>query len=223
MLFRSLLATACALAAAIALPAAAPAAPLDDPVNQWLPSSEGATWDYEWFNSGYSPRRTRERYTVKAREGDIVPPGLDHRGPGQRRGHGARGGRDRLPPHRPRPGQHELGEHAAAVAVPRPVRERHAMPEQPLGLALHAHLGHPVAGPPRAARPEGALEVRSAARTATSRRQPLPRPPEGGPSGVPGGRHRRGGRDRTSPRRAPSATRSAAACARSGGSTAWAR
>ena len=66
---RSLLATACALAAVILLPASAAAAPLDDPVNQWLPSSEGAQWDYEWFNSGYSPRRTRERYTVKAREG----------------------------------------------------------------------------------------------------------------------------------------------------------
>ena len=58
-------------AAAASLTLASPAAAandLTDPLDQWLPSVESATWTYEWSNSGYSPVPTNERYTVKQRE-----------------------------------------------------------------------------------------------------------------------------------------------------------
>jgi hypothetical protein len=57
-----------AVAALMLVPAPAGAASLTDPVDQWLPSPNGATWTYEWFDSGYAPKRTKERYTVKQRE-----------------------------------------------------------------------------------------------------------------------------------------------------------
>ncbi|MDP8942566.1 MAG: hypothetical protein M3N16_00345 [Actinomycetota bacterium] len=59
------------LLATLALLATSPAAAasLDDPVNQWLPSSDGATWTYEWFDSSYAPQRTREKVTLKKRDG----------------------------------------------------------------------------------------------------------------------------------------------------------
>jgi hypothetical protein len=57
-----------AVAALLIFPAAAPAASLTDPVDQWLPSADGANWTYEWFDSGYAPMRTKERYIVKQRE-----------------------------------------------------------------------------------------------------------------------------------------------------------
>jgi hypothetical protein len=41
---------------------------LSDPLDQWLPSVETASWTYQWSNSGYSPVPTMERYTVKERE-----------------------------------------------------------------------------------------------------------------------------------------------------------
>ena len=59
---------AAATALVLALPATAPAQSLTDPVDQWLPSSDDATWTYEWFDSNYAPKRTKERYTVKQRE-----------------------------------------------------------------------------------------------------------------------------------------------------------
>ena len=52
----------------LAAPSAASAQSLTDPVDQWLPSPENASWTYEWFDSGYAPRRTKEVYTVKQRE-----------------------------------------------------------------------------------------------------------------------------------------------------------
>jgi hypothetical protein len=56
-------------AASLALaPAALAQDSLTDPVDQWLPSLESATWTYEWSNSGYSPVATKEQYTVKQRE-----------------------------------------------------------------------------------------------------------------------------------------------------------
>jgi hypothetical protein len=58
-----------ALAAALTFAAPAAAAnSLTDPLDQWLPSVETATWTYAWSNSGYSPVPTKERYTVKQRE-----------------------------------------------------------------------------------------------------------------------------------------------------------
>lgn len=53
----------------VVLPASASGASLTDPADQWLPSSDGATWTFEWSNSGHAPQRTRERYTLLARNG----------------------------------------------------------------------------------------------------------------------------------------------------------
>ena len=52
----------------LALPQAASAQGLADPVDQWLPSADGASWTYEW-DSAFSPAPTRERYTLEEREG----------------------------------------------------------------------------------------------------------------------------------------------------------
>ena len=57
-----------ALALLIAAPTAAAQDSLTDPLDQWLPSVETASWTYQWSNSGYSPVPTIERYTVKQRE-----------------------------------------------------------------------------------------------------------------------------------------------------------
>ncbi len=62
-----------ALAAVLLLalaPAAAPAAnALTDPADQWLPSSDGATWTYRWSNDQYAPTPTLEQYTLSERRG----------------------------------------------------------------------------------------------------------------------------------------------------------
>ena len=75
------------LAAGILLlvPAAAHAGPLDDPADQWLPRSDGATWVYSWSNSTYQPAPRKEQYTVTARAGtsfrlrwdELDPPATD--------------------------------------------------------------------------------------------------------------------------------------------------
>ena len=41
---------------------------LNDPVNQWLPSSDGATWTYEWSNTSFAPTPTKEIYTIGAKQ-----------------------------------------------------------------------------------------------------------------------------------------------------------
>lgn len=58
-------------AAAVLLAAAAPPATgaSFDPADQWLPSSEGASWTYRWSNSAYAPEPTLERYTQAGRNG----------------------------------------------------------------------------------------------------------------------------------------------------------
>src|SRR3954470_20473936 len=45
------------------------AGPLDDTADQWLPSSDGATWTYVWSDNTYAPTPTRERYTLLSRAG----------------------------------------------------------------------------------------------------------------------------------------------------------
>jgi hypothetical protein len=52
----------------LAAPATAQSTDLTDPLDQWLPSVQTASWTYGWSNSGYSPVVTKERYTVKQRE-----------------------------------------------------------------------------------------------------------------------------------------------------------
>jgi hypothetical protein len=60
---------AAAAALILAAPSSAAAAnSLTDPLDQWMPSADNATWTYEWSNSGYSPVPTKELYTVKQRE-----------------------------------------------------------------------------------------------------------------------------------------------------------
>ncbi len=53
-----------------AWPAAAGATALEDPVRQWLPSADGASWTYAWSNSTYAPTPRRETYTVTGRDGE---------------------------------------------------------------------------------------------------------------------------------------------------------
>jgi len=53
----------------LALAGPAWAGPLDDTVDQWLPSSDGATWTYVWSDNSFAPTPTRERYTVDGRSG----------------------------------------------------------------------------------------------------------------------------------------------------------
>lgn len=51
-------------ALALAIPASASAQSLASPDDQWLPSSDDATWTYQW-SSAHSPVPTRERYTLR--------------------------------------------------------------------------------------------------------------------------------------------------------------
>lgn len=55
--------------ALLLLPVSAFADALSDPSAQWLPSSDGAQWTYEWSDSAYARTPTRERYTVALRDG----------------------------------------------------------------------------------------------------------------------------------------------------------
>lgn len=60
----------CLLALAL-LGSAAPAGAqgLTDPVDQWMPSGKDATWTYNWINTVYAPKATRETYTVASQTG----------------------------------------------------------------------------------------------------------------------------------------------------------
>ena len=42
---------------------------LTDPVEQWLPSSDDATWTYRWSNDRYAPTPTLEQYELSERKG----------------------------------------------------------------------------------------------------------------------------------------------------------
>lgn len=55
-----------ALLGALVLAPAAVANPLDDSLNQWLPSDKTITWTYRWSDSEYATKPTREKYTVSA-------------------------------------------------------------------------------------------------------------------------------------------------------------
>jgi hypothetical protein len=60
----------CGLAlCALALPTLAGASALDDPVDQWLPSSDGGEWVYTWSDSQYSSAPETDRFVVKGRNG----------------------------------------------------------------------------------------------------------------------------------------------------------
>jgi hypothetical protein len=53
----------------LALPPGARAAGLDDPLTQWLPSPDDASWTYDWTDSSYATENTREQYTFATRDG----------------------------------------------------------------------------------------------------------------------------------------------------------
>src|SRR5260221_5869810 len=42
---------------------------LANPDNQWLPSSDNASWIYSWYDSQYAQTPTKEAYTVQSRAG----------------------------------------------------------------------------------------------------------------------------------------------------------
>jgi hypothetical protein len=56
-------------AAVLGVPATAGAAGVADLADQWLPRTDGASWTYEWSDSEFAPKRTRERYTLARRDG----------------------------------------------------------------------------------------------------------------------------------------------------------
>jgi hypothetical protein len=58
-----------ALTLLLLFPAVASAGPLDDPADQWLPRSDGASWTYAWSNTAYQPAARKERYVMTARSG----------------------------------------------------------------------------------------------------------------------------------------------------------
>lgn len=60
---------AAAMAGLLVAASGAAAAELDDPVDQWLPSTDAADWVYGWVNTTYSPVQRREHFTVQARSG----------------------------------------------------------------------------------------------------------------------------------------------------------
>jgi hypothetical protein len=68
MASRLRLAVLASLAIALTIPAAASAQNLADPLDQWLPSPDNASWTYRW-DSAFSPQPTLETYTLKRREG----------------------------------------------------------------------------------------------------------------------------------------------------------
>jgi hypothetical protein len=47
--------------------ASAAGSSLSDTVNQWFPSSDGATWTYQWSDDTYAPAPTTEKYTMVKR------------------------------------------------------------------------------------------------------------------------------------------------------------
>jgi hypothetical protein len=57
------------LAVVASRPGPAGAQGLEDPADQWLPRSDGASWTYAWSNSTYSPAPRREQYTLQSRFG----------------------------------------------------------------------------------------------------------------------------------------------------------
>jgi hypothetical protein len=71
MLRRFPVLAAVTILAVFATASVASAADLDDPVDQWLPSSDTADWVYGWVDTTYSPVQRKEHFTVAARSGAL--------------------------------------------------------------------------------------------------------------------------------------------------------
>lgn len=76
----------------LALPGIAAAAPLTDNDNQWLPSSDGASWTYQWSDDAYAPALTREQYTLDSRTGTAFKLTWTTQDQGNQEGHVAAAG-----------------------------------------------------------------------------------------------------------------------------------
>ena len=195
-----------ALTLLLLFPAAASAGPLDDPADQWLPRSDGASWTYAWSNSDLPAGAAQGALRHDGALGHVLPADLDGDRPAGDRDRLGR--HDRLPAHGHGPGQHELPEHAAAAALPDPVRGRHGLRELAVGRLVPGHLGHALAGLRRADAAGHALEL---ARRRVQRRrleQPLRRARRRSRSRRSRWASTPRGSTPRSPRRARSATRS---------------
>ena len=128
---------------------AAARADINDPADQWLPSSDGAEWVYAWTNSDYSPPPRTERYVVQSRAGTAFRLRWEEVGAG--------------PFDTPSAGTIDFRNSDAGLvnlnyqstqpprAVPDPVRERDLVRQQRRGRDVHADLGHALADAVRAA------------------------------------------------------------------------
>jgi hypothetical protein len=63
-------------------PPASGAGDVTDPVNQWLPRSDGAEWTYQWSDSDYQPTPKTERYVIQSRAGTAFRLRWDETGAG---------------------------------------------------------------------------------------------------------------------------------------------
>ena len=192
----------------------------------WLPHPADATWTYAWTDTDYQQTPTKEKVTVKSQKGasfmlawtteDEASPT-----PTTRRRASARSrSRTRTPASSTPTGRATR----RRSGVPDPLRQGEPVRQQPREHVLQRDLGRPRAGARRAAaagadagrRTGGAgNDVTSSSRYLGHEQVTVP----AFPTPVHGGE----GADARSRRRARSATRTAAACARSGGSTASAR
>ena len=125
------------------------AGPLDDPAEQWLPRTDGATWTYAWSNTTYQPAPRIEKYTLSGARGHVLPPDAGTRST-RRPTDTASAGHDRLPAHGHGAREHELPVLAAAAELPDPVRVGDGLRHVAERGLVHGHLGHALAGLRRA-------------------------------------------------------------------------
>ena len=187
----------------------------------WLPHAADATWTYQWTDSVYNTTPTNENVTVKSQTGNSFT--LAWTTNGRATARRAAEHRHRLVPgHELRHRQHRLDEHAAAASFPILCATLAQCGNSLASSLLQRDLGGARTGARRAAA-AGISGRRRAARRTTSRARTTTSAPSRSPCRRSRCRCSRRRSARRSPRRARSAIRTAAACARSGGSTASAR
>ena len=117
--------------------------PNSTPVDRWMPNPPTRPGRTRGATTATPEAVTYERYTVgQATEGSRLA-GLDHRRRRQRPGRRGEPRHGRLHLRRLGSGQHQLGQHAPAGAVPGALRLGDAVRQQPRGRALPADLGQP--------------------------------------------------------------------------------
>ena len=189
----------------------------------WLPHPKGASWTYSWKDSEYSPTPTKEKVTVGEQKGDAFTLAWTTEGLEQSPGRRLERRNGLVPGDEHGAREHELVEQTAADRLPDPLPASRLVREQPGERLLQRDLGHAPACAGRAVDPrrvvggDGRLPERSLQLVR------LPGHRDWSPS-------RRFPSRCEQPRFAPrsarpvrSATRTGAASARSGGSTASGR